>query len=281
MNHTLGTGITKFLIVTLYELLLLAIAALATISLLDIVSRTCDRLIVKLCGTTGYLAATAISTVIHEVSHAVLCVLFNHRIERMALFSFDPATGRCGYVIHQWDTKSLYQKAGNFFIGIAPVIAGIPLLFIWGAACGIHSDIRWGSRVVLSHALHRAAPDVIRYVFAPLVNGFVSVFTGDNIRNPYFYLYLPAAFLVSRGMAPSLQDMKGCMTGVTAVIFFVFIINGIMAFVGRDPWRLAEMIIGSLSAALHLVGTALAVNIFFMVIILLLQVFLKRGHVTR
>ena len=49
----------------------------------------------------------------------------------MALFSPDPVTGRSGYVRHSWHAGSPYQKAGNFFIGIAPMITGVPLLLLF------------------------------------------------------------------------------------------------------------------------------------------------------
>ncbi len=66
-----------------------------------------------------------------------MCLLFLHRIESIKIFSFGPVTGRYGFLRHSWNAGSLYQRAGSFFIGIAPMLAGIPLLLLSGAACGI------------------------------------------------------------------------------------------------------------------------------------------------
>ena len=68
---------------------------------------------------------------------------------------------------------------------------------------------------------HWTGPAVARHIIGPLLAGFTGVFTLDNFANPYFYLYLPAALVISRAMAPSLQDLKGSWMGAAALTVFV------------------------------------------------------------
>ena len=55
-----------------------------------------------------------------------MCFIFNHKINSFQFFNFKnyKSESTLGYVSHKYNEKSLYQKAGNFFIGIGPIISG-------------------------------------------------------------------------------------------------------------------------------------------------------------
>lgn len=67
---------------------------------------------------------------IHELGHAIMCVLFRHKIVATQFFPTDTSQGALGYVQHQYNHKSVYQRIGNFFIGIGPIISGITALIL-------------------------------------------------------------------------------------------------------------------------------------------------------
>ena len=84
-----------------------------------------ERGLVALMGPRLYLVAFGwLGTAVHELGHAAMCLLFRHRIEEMRLL--DPSLSRSalGYVVHSWDRRSLWQRAGNLFVGVAPVLLG-------------------------------------------------------------------------------------------------------------------------------------------------------------
>lgn len=75
----------------------------------------------------AYYLSGFIGIPLHELSHAVMAVLFGHRIIRIKWFGFGSG-GLYGCVEHSWNTRSLYQRIGLFFIGIAPFMAAIIVL---------------------------------------------------------------------------------------------------------------------------------------------------------
>ncbi len=256
------------ILLSFYEVLILGITVLVAAALLDLINRNLGGCILQRFGSGAYLATTALSSGLHELSHAIMCLFFLHRIESMALFSPDPVTGRSGYVRHSWDAGSPYQKAGNFFIGIAPMMTGVPLLLLSGAECGIRPGFSRAVQVALSGGVtHWTGPAVARRVIGPLLAGFTGVFTLDNFANPYFYLYLPVALVISRAMAPSLEDLKGSWMGAAALTGFVLAANALALFFWRDLSGLAAVIVSYSSVVLGVVGSATAVSLFALCIL--------------
>ncbi|OEF22662.1 hypothetical protein [Vibrio rumoiensis] len=80
----------------------------------------------KISKALFYLSAL-FGTPIHELSHAFVAVIFGHKIQAIKFFQAG-ADGRLGYVKHQWNTRSVYQSVGVFFIALAPLFTAF--LFI-------------------------------------------------------------------------------------------------------------------------------------------------------
>ena len=91
--------------------------------LLQLVTLSLRRRWYEVLGERSWITLAVPGTVVHETGHALFCLLFRHRILEMKLFAPAP-DGTMGMVNHSWDSRSFYQRAGNFFIGTGPIITG-------------------------------------------------------------------------------------------------------------------------------------------------------------
>ena len=71
-----------------------------------------NRAFYSLVGNTRatVYATGFIGTPIHEISHALMCILFGHRIVEMKLFQIDSDDGTLGYVKHTSNPRNIYQQ---------------------------------------------------------------------------------------------------------------------------------------------------------------------------
>jgi len=87
----------------------------------------------RLFGVRAFSYLTAPGVIIHELSHAIFCVLFGHRIKHIKLFA-PSSDGTLGMVEHQYNPRNPYHIVGNFFIGTGP---------IWGGGVLVWALLHW------------------------------------------------------------------------------------------------------------------------------------------
>lgn len=79
------------------------------------------EMLVNNLGPNSQLLVGGLGVIIHELGHALFALLFRHHVDRVQLLNIHYAnTGTLGSVEHSWNQRSIYQRLGNFFIGIAP-----------------------------------------------------------------------------------------------------------------------------------------------------------------
>lgn len=83
------------------------------------------QVIYRAFGITALYITSFIGTPVHEFGHYIMCKIFLHKIVEVKWFipSAVKQGGVLGYVKHG-RSNSIYQRIGDFFIGIGPLIVG-------------------------------------------------------------------------------------------------------------------------------------------------------------
>ena len=92
----------------------------------------CRALFIRMMGNgfgRGVVIATSmVGTPIHELGHAIMCILFGHRITDMSLWQPRSKDGNLGFVTHTYKKKNPYHILGNLFISVGPIFSGMAVI---------------------------------------------------------------------------------------------------------------------------------------------------------
>lgn len=113
---------------TILFLLIGVLPWIAVALVMQLLSNSIRKSLAKIFGIQGYIYLTAPGVMIHEIGHAIFCLIFRHKIVEMKLFSPEE-DGTLGYVNHSYNPNSFYQRIGNFFIGTGPIWFGVAVLW--------------------------------------------------------------------------------------------------------------------------------------------------------
>lgn len=218
-------------------------------------------------GRKGILATAWIGTPIHELGHLLMCYIFRHKINRFKLFDRKAKDGVLGYVNHSWNSKSLYQNIGNFFIGMGPVFSGTAALIF-----GMHLLLPDSFAKVTDYlTLEPARPDqyMLTKIFTLTADLFGSIFSAENLISLNFWIYFALAICISSHIALSWEDLKGAGRGLITIFTFILLVNLVALFLNADfSWLFADI----LALNVYLVAFSM-ISIIFSLIRLVLSAF--------
>ncbi|WP_018764065.1 hypothetical protein [Bacillus sp. 105MF] len=189
-------------------------------------------------GRKGFLLSAWIGVPIHELGHAIMCVVFRHQIVAMQLFPTNTNNGYLGYVRHQYNQRSIYQRIGNFFIGIAPIFSGMAALIL------LMYYFVPQSYSVFIHALETNTQtasiniDMLQNILLSAILLLKSLFTVSNLFNPLFWLFLFIAICISAHIALSKPDIEGSLDGIITMFILLFLFNSIARLFHYDSNQL-------------------------------------------
>lgn len=179
-----------------------------------------------------------LGTPLHELGHALFCVIFGHKIVEIAFFKPDPVTGTLGYVYHQWNRSNPWQVLGNLFIAVGPVIIGCLALLAIFYFLIPHSSQAWDAILARVSAMNQSG-SVQGYLGVLEAASFAMVrliFTWANLTTWRFWLFGYLSICVASNIRLSLADIKGSLSGLGCFILPFLFINflGLITGLGRE-----------------------------------------------
>jgi len=142
-------------------------------------------------------------TSLHELSHALLAVLFGMKVQSIKLWTGN-YEGQLGYVRFTYDKRSWFQQMGLFFVGLAPLWVMLMSMMIWFTYSAIELPIYAVSLFDKAHLMEWAV-------------NWASVFKID--------LTTMIAVFVIAGlgpfMVPSWADVKIALRGGVMLLLFL------------------------------------------------------------
>ena len=257
---TLGQTASLFLGIFIFGLLIQFIAQLSFHSLGNAF------------GPPGTYVVAWLGTPIHELGHALFCVIFGHRIEDMKIFSPDPNSGTLGYVYHTWNPKNPWHVLGNFFVGIGPVVLGSAVLF------GLFYFLIPDSGTVWSTIIHDvsniekdASISIYATVFRDSALAIIKlIFTWNNLGLWRFWVFIYLSICVVSNIRLSWADIKGSLAGLGCIVMPFLILNLILLLAGRTTDYVFPYTASALGGAYSLLILALIMVLIGFILIYLL-----------
>jgi hypothetical protein len=207
--------------------------------LIQFISQLTFHSLEKSFGSRGIYFVAWLGTPLHELGHALFCVIFRHRIVEIEFFKPDPVTGTLGYVYHKWNPANPWQVLGNFFIGVGPVILGCGVLFavfyfLIPGSSGAWSNIMADVGGVDSGYSIGSYFTVLGSSSLVLVR---SIFALHNLATWQFWVFVYLSVCVASNIRLSWADFKGSLSGLGCLVLPFFLLNLVVLIIGSTTSR--------------------------------------------
>lgn len=213
-------------------------------------------------GPTILLATGIVGTPIHELSHALMCVIFGHSITEIKLYQPNSDDGALGYVSHTYNRRNIYHQIGNFFIGTAPVLVGSGVLIL---------------------LMRLLVPDAFETVFEEMlvIDSFGSIFPyiGACISSIFSdmgawqtWVFLLLALMISSHLELSGADIKGGLGGLGILSALWLVVGAVIYLISSSVF---EDITDATSTFALTLAAFLSIALIFLGIMVLIALIIK------
>lgn len=194
--------------------------------------RLVKRMLVATLGSQSQMIYGGLGVIIHEISHAVVALLFGHHITRLQLLNFKKDSTTLGSVEHYYNTNNLYQKLGNYFIGLAPFYGCSLVLYLFQKLIlNVHlSFAHLGFLDVSTRPLN------ISTLLYFIKNSLNSIFLPFNVKTILFLVI--TIFISSTGFSLSKNDLKSSLKGVYPFTVILIFLGLLLTFFGKTTMML-------------------------------------------
>ena len=251
---------------TAAQLALLLGPGLALATLMHALSGFVSRRTNRVLGGAAYALFGWPGTAVHETGHALLCLLFGHRVTGIKLFDFAPRGGTRGHVRHTFDPANPWQQVGNFFIGIAPILFGTLVIAVaarW--LLGAEAFARMAEPLPQG-VLPRSGAEglaLVRHVAGGAGAALAALLEPHRFLDWRAWVFLYLTFTVGGSISLGGADLQGTLAGFGTLVLLVLIANLSTLWLGDVlgpgvAWLVRWQVVGYTAMLFALVVNALA-----------------------
>jgi len=217
--------VLNVLILSVTEIVYLLGIVITVGFLLGWIEAASNRWAYQAFGKSGIMITACIGTPIHEMGHALMCLLFGHKINSIKLFVMNPQNSTLGYVIHSYNKNNLYQRMGNFFISIGPIFSGTIAILFFMYMLEPTTFVALQKYVVAAPVGSTNIVDVIKWSSHSIILVYTGIVNSGSLGSPSFWLFLLLAICTASHMALSTEDIKNATSGLIVILVVVIFLN--------------------------------------------------------
>jgi hypothetical protein len=222
-----------------------------------------------------------LGTIVHELGHAVFCLFFRHKITAIKLFDPDPESGTLGYVEHSYNSASIYQSVGNFFIGIGPILLGTAIIYLLAYFLLGLNPLNLADKLNVQQSdiySWEAFVQVLRTLWSSSASLLREVFAWSNLSNWHLYAFIYLTFAIGSSIRLSPADVKGALRGFGLILLLILVFNLATVWAEGFTSNLVTGAAGYFRVFYTAVFLILVLNIAVAALLLLPLSLLRSGH---
>ena len=210
---------------------------------------------------------------VHELSHAFFAIIFGHKISEIELFKPNNDGESLGHVSHSYNKKSIYQKIGNFFIGISPLLFGGVVLFLITWFLFGFNIVSLSSFRITSHDFTNLLllKQLATSIWNSLWSYLTIVFTGSAAIWWKSALLIYVLYSTGSSMTLSKSDVGSAFSGFLWFIVMFLVFNLITLWIGNFVSIFLIKIVGYISGFYFILILSLVANLLFLMVLVVLN----------
>ncbi len=275
MNGILNYLLVVLLLCAKHLLFLMGIGALLA-GLIQFVNIRLLKSVIRLIGIKAYLWCIGwIGIPVHELGHALFCVIFGHRIDSLVLFDPKARDGHYGNVRHSYNKNNLWHLLGNLFIGIAPIISGTAVVWLLSVLL-LRVEFKHVVWVDVQASLAgqlMALPGVLLISLRNAIAILAGIFLSFGLKS-FLFLYL--SFAIGTNINMSKLDKQHIPKVLKGIVIFILLFNLATAWIGDFSLSLLAGLENTLSVGYGILIFVFMLCLLFWLIISLLNKALRR-----
>ena len=207
---------------------------LGAVILCGLLAAWCQRMFQYLLGDGMgrglFLGTSIVGTPVHELGHALMCLLFGHKIQKMSLWNPRAKNGDIGYVRHSYNPRNPYHQLGNLFIGIGPIFSGLCVTAILLALC---FPVTWSTYLDVSSDMVAGGSNPLFILWAG-IKMWPDILTEDSVAIWWKILAILLMLSVSLHVTLSPADIKNSLRAMPLYLIIVLLFTAVTALMGHS-----------------------------------------------